>query len=526
LAIAVEERWRGRTIVGLSVPIVIKGVGERHFFELGKGTVNHGLIGGMTQSGKTNLLHVLIIQLALLYPPEELELYLLDFKEGVEFADYARIKIPHVRVLALHSEREYGLSALNRLQEIIEERGRLFKAAGVTRYADYRRQAKPLPRLLVVMDEYQVLFQEDDPLAREAERLMEDLTSRGAGFGLHILLSTQSPARGRVLSSATYDQLGLRIALKCYPEVARNILGEGNLGAEKLVEPGQAVYNDSMGQSDKNQFIRVALLPAQDRPAYLQATDALCGGRKYPDPDTFDPDSPADLVANKSLLAALQSVPQPAGSPAHLWLGEPIAIKAPTAADVERYVASNLLVMCDDEAPAYGLLAAAAISLAAQRAPQDAAFTWWDFTRPTSAQAGWAEHLRQALTGYCFNLPGPRQAGEAIAALAEELQRRKDDPTQRWPEHLLLIAGLGRWRELRPVQEKFGPKPSETAQKLALLASEGPENGLHLVVWTDDLAAFYQVFDRSGLNFFDLRAALHLSEPDSNALFGSATAAS
>jgi len=71
--------------------------------------IHCGLIGSTTGSGKSNLLHVLITQLALVYPPAELALYLLDFREGVEFQDYLRL--PQVRVIALESEREFGLRA-------------------------------------------------------------------------------------------------------------------------------------------------------------------------------------------------------------------------------------------------------------------------------------------------------------------------------------------------------------------------------------------------------------------------------
>lgn len=527
LVIREADRWLANATEGLRVPIGINGTGEIHFFEIGKGTLNFGLIGGMAQSGKTNLLHVIIIQLALAYSWQELELYLLDFKEGVEFADYWRNRIRHVQVLALHSEREFGLSALQRLQEIVEERGKLFKQAGVSRYDDYRRTTgQKLARILVVLDEYQVLFQEEDPLAREAERLLEDLTRRGASFGLHILFSTQSPTRGRSLSAATYDQIGLRIALKCYPEVARNILGENNRGVEQINNPGKAVYNDAMGYPDKNQYIQIAFLPPQDRPTYLNAIAALNKGAEYRDPVMFDPDAPAHLLTNSKLQAALGEPPQPAGQAAHLWLGEPLAIKDPTAAELERYAASNLLLLCDEESDAYGLLSAALFSLAAQRVPQEVAFTLLDFTRPTSPQVGWSGRVRQALPQYTINLPGARQTASALAGLCEELARRQADPAQNWPEHLLLIAGLNRWRELKPVAAQFGSKPSESAQKLILLATEGPENGIHILAWGEDMNAVNQAFDRGGLNLFDLRAALHLTEVDSNTFLGNAATAS
>ncbi len=57
--------------------------------QLGNGTSQHVLIAGKTGSGKSTLLHVLITNVALRYSPDEVELYLIDFKKGVEFKAYA-----------------------------------------------------------------------------------------------------------------------------------------------------------------------------------------------------------------------------------------------------------------------------------------------------------------------------------------------------------------------------------------------------------------------------------------------------
>jgi len=56
--------------------------------------------------------HALLTNLALTYSPDEAELYLIDFKEGVEFQWYATYRLPHARVVAIQSEREFGLSVL------------------------------------------------------------------------------------------------------------------------------------------------------------------------------------------------------------------------------------------------------------------------------------------------------------------------------------------------------------------------------------------------------------------------------
>jgi hypothetical protein len=123
--IAIEApHWTGSTAAGLDVPIGIDTTGVTRHFAFGLRGVHHGLVGGDVRMGKTNLLHVLISQLALRYPPEELELYLLDFKE-VEFDAYLSERLPHARAIASRTDREFGLSMLRRFHDEIERRARL-----------------------------------------------------------------------------------------------------------------------------------------------------------------------------------------------------------------------------------------------------------------------------------------------------------------------------------------------------------------------------------------------------------------
>ena len=95
-------------------------------------------------------------------------MYLIDFKEGVEFQWYATYRLPHARVVAIQSEREFGLSVLQRLDGILRERGDKFRDAGVNDLAGYRA-AKPnerMPRILLVIDEFQEVVELDPHLPK------------------------------------------------------------------------------------------------------------------------------------------------------------------------------------------------------------------------------------------------------------------------------------------------------------------------------------------------------------------------
>ena len=115
IAPAVDQLWTLDSRSGIDVPLGRAGATKLQHMRLGKGTSQHVLVAGKTGSGKSTLLHALIINVALYYGPDEVEFYLIDFKKGVEFKPYATHRLPHARVIAIESDREFGLSTLGQV---------------------------------------------------------------------------------------------------------------------------------------------------------------------------------------------------------------------------------------------------------------------------------------------------------------------------------------------------------------------------------------------------------------------------
>jgi len=133
---------------------------------------NHVLMVGQSGSGKSNLMHVIISTIALAYRPEEIALYLIDFKQGVEFKCYANAKLPHARVIAIESEREFGLSVLEGLDRELHDRGEAFRGAGAASLAEYRQKTgHVVPRVLLLVDEFQEFFSKDDAISTRRRRI-------------------------------------------------------------------------------------------------------------------------------------------------------------------------------------------------------------------------------------------------------------------------------------------------------------------------------------------------------------------
>src|SRR5207237_7445770 len=137
-----------------------------------------------------------------------------DFKKGVEFKCYATQRLPHAKVVAIESDREFGLSVLQKVDEELKRRGDMFRKMGVQDVAGYKRAGgtEPMPRSLLLIDEFQEFFVEDDTIAQTASLLFDRIVRQGRAFGIHVLLGSQSLGGAYSLARATLGQMVIRVA--------------------------------------------------------------------------------------------------------------------------------------------------------------------------------------------------------------------------------------------------------------------------------------------------------------------------
>jgi len=530
-----ERWWREDSREGIRVPLGPAGARRLQYLNLGKGTAHHVLVAGRVGAGKSTLLHVLITNLALTYSPDEVELYLVDFKKGVEFKTYATYALPHARVVAIESEREFGLSVLQGLDAELKRRGDLFRAAGVNHIADYREKTgERMPRILLIVDEFQEFFTEDDAVAAQASQVLDRLVRQGRAFGMHVLLGSQTLAGSYSLARSTIDQMAVRIALQCSEADSRLILADDNPAARLLSRPGEAIYNDANGLVEGNHPFQVAWLPDDERERYLERIRAFAEERGYRPPQpqiVFEGNAPALIEHNQRLNTLLSAPAWPeVGRRVSAWLGEPVAIKDPTAAHFRRQSASNLLIVGRDAESALGMFAAALLSLAAQHPPLSESgkdlsqFYLLDFTPVDAPYADLLARLADLLP-HPVKRGRRRQLLNIIAAVAAEVNRRLEmDEDQVWkePAVYLFIYGLQRARDLRQEEDfgfSFGMQaeevPPNPAQQFATIVREGPEVGVHTVVWCDTYTNLTRTLGRRTLREFEMRVAMQMGAEDS-----------
>ncbi len=174
----------------------------------------HGLVGGTSGSGKTELLKTLFISLCLHNHPDDLSIVVVDFKGGV---DHEAIRpLPHVIDVATNLDIDQFKRTIQLLKAEGMRRQDMLSAVGASNVVAYRaarerdRSLPPMPRLLVVVDEFGELL--SNPEGKDQLKELESITRIGRALGLHLLLVTQN------FESSLPPQIdanaGLRISLR------------------------------------------------------------------------------------------------------------------------------------------------------------------------------------------------------------------------------------------------------------------------------------------------------------------------
>lgn len=271
----IEDPWLDDGVEGIEAVIGRTGRSNLVFrLRTENPPMPNALVGGAVGQGKSTLLHGIIHTFAARYSPIDLEMVLIDFRDGVEFAQYGpdgrgRNWLPHVRALGLDYDPDFGIAVLDWVSAEMERRSSLLRAAGVARFSDFRRQGRQLPRLLVVIDEFHRLFSDGDT-GQRATTLLEHISRTARGFGIHVVLSSQtiSGISGlAVKADAIFSQFHNRLSLKNTAAESQVLLAARNTAAADLAHRGEVILNESLGQLDHNVRGQTAYGP----PDYLRS---------------------------------------------------------------------------------------------------------------------------------------------------------------------------------------------------------------------------------------------------------------
>lgn len=528
--VAPKEMWSESTTHELRIAIGRTGATKLQYLAIGKGTKQHALLAGKTGSGKSTLLHIIITNLALTCSPDEVEFYLIDFKKGVEFKCYADAQLPHAKVIAIESDREFALSVLHRLDEELKRRGELYRKLGAQDLAGYKRAGgtEPMPRAMLIIDEFQEFFVEDDAVAQGAALLLDRIVRQGRAFGIHVFLGSQTLGGAYTLARTTLGQMVIRIALQCNEADAALIMDESNTAARMLSRPGEGIYNDAAGAVEGNSPFQVVWLTDEERDENLAKVTQFGRERGYAKirPIVFEGNMPADVRDNALLAAVLENPPVKSPADSRVWLGLPNAIKGPTDAMFPRQSGRHLLLVGQNDEAIAAIFGLAIIGLAAQH-PRDKAPAFY-LIHGTLSGTPDCDFLETAAAKGHAKITQGHEAADFIAEIHTELKRRADEGSAGDKPIFLLVHGLQKFRKLR-YEEDFSfsgddaPKPGN---QLNEIIAEGPALGIHLIASLDTLNNVQRCLSRKALSELGMRVLFQMSANDSASLIDSPKASS
>lgn len=530
---------------GIRIPIGIHGANEVQYLTLGVGGSHHALIAGVAGSGKSSLLHTIILRTLTQYSPEELSVYLVDFKRGVEFKIYADFVLPSFKVVAIESEREFGYNILVALEREQKIRADLFKKSHVDKIEEYRELGKKMPRILVIMDEFHELFSNaNDEFAKKSAVIMERIVRQGRAFGVHLILASQSYSNITGIDRAVFDQMAVRIVLKCSKADANLLLDNGSSEIDQISidDPERAVYNSEAGNKEFNSHFRVAYIdPSKHRGMLQEISDST---RKFADPKQPTRILLSNIEDNNYSIFNQFPNYDAAGyrTPGRLYIGEPLSVTNNMAIDLTRSEYSNLLMIGGDTEKARSMFAFAIMSLCInywivnRKAPEIPFITLFNCKplddsyfkdTPKLLAEFLPEYVRYVACG---------DIAEVQTIVSELYEVASGSASAGITDKYFFVFGYQRAEELKSetkltqsedIDTLFNIMPSGTNQpKLSpkemfrIIVKDGAQKGVHTLLWQDSFNALYQD-DKDMMSYFSMKVAFDMS-PEEYSRFVSA----
>lgn len=208
-----------------NIPYGINAQGELQYLDFENSNFAT-FICGAARSGKSTLLHTLITGMIKNNHPDDIEIWLIDFKM-TEFSRYINHTPPHIRYIILDESPELVYDIIDRLTEILIKRQNMFKGKWL-KLGEVPTE-KYMPAIMVIIDEFSVMSQIiADSIASSNENYsvkLQMLLAKGAALGLHFIFASQGFTSGtRGLNDFSKKQIQQRVSMKTeYNEIKETL---------------------------------------------------------------------------------------------------------------------------------------------------------------------------------------------------------------------------------------------------------------------------------------------------------------
>ena len=236
--LALENNWAAPLPEqGMAVPIGIKGTGKPFFFDIHEKQYGpHGLIAGMTGSGKSEMVQSWILAMAVKFPPSAVSFVLIDFKGTGLLLPFRRL--PHLAGMISDLDTSIGRNLIALENELQRRKALLdqYQVGNISAYLKLLhsgRATEPLPFLFIVIDE----FAEFKARFPNFMQVIDRVFAIGRTLGVHMILLTQKPA------SVVDDKMNANTRFRWCLKVASSADSRDMLrhpDAARIMNPGRA----------------------------------------------------------------------------------------------------------------------------------------------------------------------------------------------------------------------------------------------------------------------------------------------
>lgn len=297
-SLPMDRDWQKKSSAnGISVYFGVDENGKKATFDISS-EKPYGLIIGDVRVGKSSLLHTIIFQILSNYSPNEVRIAIGDFKDGADFNVYAKGNLKSIDTVVNDEDPDAMLSFLKYYVQEMQARQRLFErmedvtGVVVQKYEDFRGLydsckdiIPPMPRIVILIDEFQSLFDGASCAAN-----MTELVRKGATYGIHVILSSQraisdNPRNG--FTASLKDYFTSRFVFKTPQNAARSMLsercadtGKENTGIQRasLLKKGHTIYNSYMGQNEAdNSVVQCYFASREDIATFIRVVSMMNG---------------------------------------------------------------------------------------------------------------------------------------------------------------------------------------------------------------------------------------------------------
>lgn len=528
-----EEKWFQfmPTEEGITVPIGIEGANKKVEISFGgiNRTQHHMLVSGTTGSGKSTFLHTFIMSILLHYSPDDVQIYLLDFKKGVEFKVYSEYQLPNFRVISTDTTPEYGLAVLKHLcEEQARIESTLFKRDALSFIEEYNNKYpnKKISRKVLIIDEFHEMFvNPESDVAKECKYYLQQLVKQGRAWGVYVVMASQ-----KLPESCTdiYHQMLNRVALQSTEEVAKMILDSDNPGVNLLatMDSGNGIFNDNGGNKDANRIFRVAYFKRE----LLKATLSKIKERQKKLGYDQIVDVENEMILDVNSLSDAKKHPltrfiKSGSLPTEKTFGYPLYFAKSLSLSEEFDMnlcaddGQNLLIVGPEDNRVKRILGISAMSIIFNSIVENNGkftnvplITYFDFSNNRRSY-GTYDILNELAACYPQQI---RVFGKDTVLFGIE-QMEKDICEEIYDRHFVIFAGLNRAKKL------FSSRTYERTprERLAKMIEDGPSKGVNFIVWANEPESFLEFYS-DALDWFDYRVGFDLQEDTFKKLFLSA----